>query len=192
MPVQYCSIKYFLRVLFCVCFFCMMPAFVQAAPAVPGGPELGNAPLKISSDTMTYDAAKSSVVFTGKVYVEREALKMWANTITLYLKPSGKADSAESDMLAGMQTGDVDKIVAEGAVKFRYNAQDGEAQKATYTATNSLLVLEGNPVLRDGDNFIKGSIIKYYMNENKSEVLGGKGGRVEAVFSQSREKAKGQ
>lgn len=191
------TIVHFLRTALCAFVFVMAPvcmSAVLAAPngaAMPGGGDLGNGPLKISSDTMTYDAAKSNVVFKGTVYVEREALKLWANTITLYLKPSEKKDAAEADMLAGMQTGDVDRIVAEGNVKFSYNAQNGESQKATYTASNGLLVLEGNPILRDGENFIKGTIIKYYMNENKSEVLGGQGRRVEAVFSQP-QKAKAQ
>ncbi len=189
------TIERFLRTALCVFALVTAPLPALAAPngaaAMPGGGDLGTGPLKISSDTMTYDAAKSNVVFKGKVYVERDALKLWANTITLYLKPSEKKDAAEADMLAGMQSGDVDKIVAEGSVKFSYNAQNGESQKATYTASNGLLLLEGNPILRDGENFVKGSVIKYYMNENRSEVLGGQGGRVEAVFSQP-QKAKAQ
>jgi lipopolysaccharide export system protein LptA len=42
--------------------------------------------------------------------------------------------------------------------------------------------MEDNPVLMEGANKIQGEVIKLYIKENRSEVLGGKG-RVEAIFN---------
>ena len=42
--------------------------------------------------------------------------------------------------------------------------------------------MEGDPTLKDGPNIIKGEVIKLYLKDNRSEVLGGKDKRVEALF----------
>ena len=46
-----------------------------------------------------------------------------------------------------------------------------------------ILVLEGDPVLQDGENSIRGNVIRYFMNENRSVVEGSPKKRVHAVFS---------
>jgi lipopolysaccharide export system protein LptA len=43
--------------------------------------------------------------------------------------------------------------------------------------------MEGDPVLRDEGNSIGGQEIRFYVNENRSEVLGAPGKPVNAVFS---------
>ena len=67
-------------------------------------------------------------------------------------------------------------------MRFRYHTQTGRADKATYTVQSGVLLLEGNPSIQDGGNSITGNIIRYYLNEKRSEVDGGPQGRVEAVF----------
>ena len=42
--------------------------------------------------------------------------------------------------------------------------------------------MEGNPILRDGQNTVRGDVIKFYIHENRSEVLSGTQRRVEAIF----------
>ena len=68
--------------------------------------------------------------------------------------------------------------------------QTGCAQKATYYSAKNLRVLEGNPVLHDGDNSIRGNVIRYFVNENRSVVEGGPKQRVHAVFSSNDKKGK--
>ena len=43
-------------------------------------------------------------------------------------------------------------------------------------------IMEGNPILRDGQNTVRGDVIKFYIHENRSEVLSGTQRRVEAIF----------
>lgn len=162
-----------------------LPGLPAAAAAPDGSAAATNdLPIHITSDTMTYDTNQNVVVFTGNVEVERENFRLWSAVLTLYLK---SAEQTASDAPAGdgppLETGDLDHIVAEKNVRFRYNAQTGTAQKATYTVDNALLVLEGDPVIRDGENSVTGERIRYYMNENRSEVDGGPKKRVQAVFS---------
>lgn len=142
-------------------------------------------PTKVTAEGMTYDAKKNAVVFEKEVHVEREGFQLWADRITLHLKPATAKPGAEADAdpMNAMQSGDVDRIVAEDNVRMKYNKQSGQADKATYFADKALLLMEGNPILREGENTLKGSSIRYYLNENRSEVQGGPKNRVEAVFT---------
>lgn len=174
-----------------------------AAPASAARPVLeGNEPVKVTADTMTYQTDKNMVVFSGNVEVQRGPFQLWASTVTMHLKPAqaeGKtstkspnpeaavepapAEAAPSGLTSGLATGDIDRIIAEKNVRFKNNTQIGTASKATYTAQNGVLLLEGEPVLRDGENSITGHSIRYFTAENRSEVLGGAKKRVEAIFS---------
>ena len=51
-------------------------------------------------------------------------------------------------------------------------------------------VLEGNPILHDGDNSIRGNVIRYFVDENRSVVEGSPKQRVHAVFSSNDKKGK--
>ncbi len=184
-------------VLLTLCLCAAPPARAQA----PTLSVVHNVPVSISADTMTYEPEKDRVIFRGNVEATRAQFIMWSDLLTLYLKPSAKAssptpsedegqggvndiaESAPSPALnPNLQPGDLDRIVAEKNVRFRYNTQNGTAAKATYTLDTGVLVMDGNPILRDGENSITGSRILYFLNENRSEVESGPQRRVEAVF----------
>lgn len=156
---------------------CSSPAF--AAP-IPAGS--ANVPVDVTADNMVYSADSSTVVFHGKVEAVRGEFKMWSDELTLYLK-NDKAGNAKKDAADAMDPGELDRIVAEKNVRFQNGTQNGTARKATYHAGSSTLVLEGDPILYDGDNSIRGSVIRYYVNENRSVVEGSPKQRVHAVFS---------
>ena len=157
----------FLAALFCT----------TAAIAAPLGDS--GLPVDITADSMVYDADKNNVVFQGKVEATRGDFKMWSEMLTLYLK----SDDKEKKGPTGMEGGDLDRIVAEKNVRFKNGPQTGTASKATYFAGRNMLVLEGNPILHDGDNSIRGSVIRYFVDENRSVVEGSSKQRVHAVFS---------
>lgn len=161
------TILAFLAALFC-------SAAAYAAPMTDTG-----LPVDITADSMVYDADKNNVVFQGKVEAVRGDFKMWSEMLTLYLKSSDKEKKGES----GLESGDLDRIVAEKNVRFKNGTQTGTASKATYFAGRNMLVLEGSPVLHDGDNSIRGSVIRYYVDESRSVVEGSSKQRVHAVFS---------
>ena len=163
-------------------------ATCAAAAPMPGGDS--NLPVDVTADTMVYSADKNTVVFQGKVEAVRGAFKMWSETLTLYLKSTGNAEAGKTATVPATERNDLDRIVAEKNVRFQNGTQTGSAQKATYYSAKSLLVLEGNPVLHDGDNSIKGNVIRYYVNENRSVVEGSPRQRVHAVFSSNDKKGK--
>ena len=160
-----------------------------AMPALAQG-SLGNrdVPTDVTAMRMNYDAGKQQVVFEGGVKVVRPDFELDADRLVIYLKDNPKAatDAAEEqDPLAGMSGGEVDKLVAIGNVQMRKDGRTGDCGQATYHVDRELLVMEQNPVLHDGENNIRGQVINFYVAENRSEVIGGKGTPVRATFKSS-------
>ncbi len=138
-------------------------------------------PVKITSDTMTYTQKGDQVVFKGSVYVIRQDIELWSNTLTVLLEKKEGADNATQGVVD--EQGSIKKIIAQGNVRIKADkGRTGTCGKATYEADKDLLTMEDNPVLMEGANKIQGEVIKLYIKENRSEVLGGKG-RVEAIFN---------
>ncbi len=190
------------------------PVSAMAADAKPANAVRRDVPTAVKSDRMQYDAKGQVVVFEGAVYVQRPDFEMWADRITLHLKKkaakpgkenaggetaqgsgqsaqpgqsgqAGQAGNPASAGVSGMDAGEVDRIVAERNVRMKRDNRTGECEKATYTVDNAVMVMEGNPVLHEGDNSIKGEVITFYTRENRSEVRGSTSQRVQAVFTSS-------
>jgi lipopolysaccharide export system protein LptA len=166
---------YFFAVLLQLC--CLSAAFAAPLPVAND-----NVPVDVTADTMVYNADKNTVVFEGKVEALRGDFKMWSDILTLYLKSTKSSDDKKISP-ASMEGSNLDKIIAEKNVRFQNGTQTGSSQKATYFSDKSILVLEGDPVLHDGDNSVKGNVIRYFINENRSVVEGSPKQRVHAVFS---------
>ncbi len=149
------------------------PLVVELAAAQPSG----TAPTKITSEKMTYNPSGNAVTFEGKVHVNRPDFDLWAGRITVFFTP----DAATGNQGA-LDSGKIDKITASGSVRLEREGRVGLCQSATYLVREGLFKMEGNPILKDGPNIIKGEVIKLYLKDNRSEVLGGKNKRVEALF----------
>lgn len=143
---------------------------------------------RITANKLTYQAEKRQVVFEGNVHVTRPDFDLRSARLTVYMKPANAPkNGASGSVPAGLATGDVDRLVAQGnVVMTEPEGRSGTSDKATYTTDDGVLLMEGSPRLTDGENTITGETIRYYTQENRSEVIGGAKKRVEAVFSGSR------
>ncbi|WP_298067957.1 lipopolysaccharide transport periplasmic protein LptA [uncultured Mailhella sp.] len=154
---------------------------VQAAPFPATDEKL---PVDVVADRMVYETDKNTVTFQGNVEAVRGEFTMWSERLILYLKASKEEEKkAASEAGTAMAGSELERIVAQGNVRFKNGTQTGSSEKATYLADQGLLVLEGEPVLHDGENSIRGKVIRYYTKENRSVVEGGPKQRVHAVFS---------
>lgn len=147
-------------------------------------------PVRITSDRMVYSQKDNAVVFIGNVHGTQKDMAIWAAKVTAYFsekpkdgkaqkaqKPAGDASPAPGDF------GDkIERIVAEGNVRLVAGKNDGACNQLTYFVGEGVLRMEGNPILREGQNTVRGDIIKFYLHENRSEVLSGTKRRVEAIF----------
>ncbi len=152
-------------------------------------------PVKINADDMVYDIDKNKVTFSGNVVVIRGEFNMKAPKMTIFLQ-SGENNKQinvkeENIPLTGKVVkttkkintqNKIDKIEAYNGVKFDFETQSGHSETAIYDARKGILTMKGNPVVKDGNNSIRGNTILYYLYERRSEVVGSNKKRVEAIF----------
>ncbi|MDC0335952.1 LPS ABC transporter substrate-binding protein LptA [Pseudodesulfovibrio sp.] len=154
----------------------VIKAEVAATPPpdiAPVGIDPSRTPVKITSDRMVYDENGKVVSFVGNVVAVHGDLTLWANKLSAYLtSKTDKKFAADS----------IDRIVAEGDVRAKKGKSEGTCGLLTYYVEKQMLKMERNPKLQDGPNSLAGETINFYVRENRSEVVGGKGKRVKAIF----------
>jgi lipopolysaccharide export system protein LptA len=153
-------------------------ALAVTVPAEPAYAQEEQVPMKVRSESMVFDQQKNTVVFTGDVHAVREDFDIRAREIVVQLAGSGKGKQAAS----GADMGEIEKIVAKGAVRIENQGRVGTSETAVYDVERGVLVMEGDPVLTEGENRISGKIVRIYLREDRSEVEGGDGKQVEALF----------
>ena len=99
-----------------------------------------NAPVDIHSEEMTVDFENRRIVFKGDVKVVQSDFSLAANEVTAVF---GK--SAE----------DIRKIVATGDVSIEKANKRAWGERATYDRENATILLEGNPVLKQGSRILR-------------------------------------
>jgi lipopolysaccharide export system protein LptA len=119
------------------------------------------APIDITSDTV--EADQKTVTFKGNVIAKQEDTTLYANTVIITYDQNTKR---------------LKEIVAVGNVKVVQLDRRATGQKATFDQDKNKVVLDGEAVIREGTNVIRGERIIFYVDEERSVVEGGKGGRV--------------
>lgn len=186
----------FFLLLFLMTLLCMQYSYALAAPRGVNNSSENNLPIKVTSDDMLYDMEKNTVDFKGNVVAVRGDFVLYAPLMTIYmLKDDAKKEEPTAlpqntpltgrkpDTTPSMQDdNNIEKITASHGVHFTYGTQSGSSDSAVYIAKTGVLTMYGDPIVRDGENQIQGETIRYYINENRSEVVGSGQKRVEAIF----------
>ncbi len=134
----------------------------------PFGLATSRAPIDITSDTVEANQKQNVVTFRGNVLAKQEDITLYANSVTINYDPDTK----------GIKT-----IVATGNVKIVQQDRRATGQKITFQQDENKVLLEGEAVIREGDNVIRGERVTYYVNEERSVVEGGRGGRVNTTIT---------
>jgi lipopolysaccharide export system protein LptA len=121
------------------------------------------APIDIVSDTVEANQKENTVTFKGNVVAKQEDTTLYANTLVIRYE-------AETKKLK--------EIMAIGSVKIVQLDRRATGQKATFQQEENKVVLDGDAVVREGENEIRGERVIFYVDEERSIVEGGKGSRV--------------
>ncbi len=121
------------------------------------------APIDITSDTVEADQKQNKVTFKGNVVAKQEDVTLYANTLVMIYDPDTKK---------------MKEIIAIGNVKVVQLDRRATGQKATFDQDKNKVVLDGDAVVREGTNVVRGERITFYVEEERSVVEPGKGGRV--------------
>jgi lipopolysaccharide export system protein LptA len=121
------------------------------------------APIDITSDTVEANQKTNTIVFKGNVVAKQEDTTLYANTLTVFYDEKTKK---------------LKEIVATGNVKVVRLERRATSQKATFDQDKNEVTFDGDAVVREGANVIRGERITYYVEEERSVVEPAKGGRV--------------
>lgn len=132
-------------------------------------------PIEITSETVEGEQKQNRVIFKGNVVAKQEETTLHANMLVIHY---------DTDMKK------LKEIVATGNVRISQLDRRATCQKATFFQNENKIVLEGEAVVREGDNVLRGERVVYLIDEEKSYVEGGKGSRVTTTIVPSSKEEK--
>jgi lipopolysaccharide export system protein LptA len=128
-------------------------------------------PIDITSDTVEGSQKQNTFTFKGNVIARQENTTLYANLMVVYYDP---------------ETKQVKEIVVTGNVKIVQLERRATSQKAVFYQNENKVVLEGDAIVREGENVIRGERVIYYLDDERSIVEGGKGNRVSTTITPSK------
>lgn len=142
-------------------------AFAGGLFAAEGGGERINQPIQIKSNELATDSARRTATFTGKVSARQGDVTIYCDRLVIYYSDKEK---------------EVDKVEAFGNVRIVQGNRLGQAGHAVYENKAGKIILDEKPKVYQGEDLVTGKVITYYLDTQRSEVLGGPGERVDAVI----------
>ena len=163
-------------------------AFGQGAPDQKKDQEI---PLHITSLRLEADQAKRLITFSGQVKAQYGDAILYTEQLRVYYQspePKTAADAEKSGAqspLTDLGGEKIDRIEAEGQVRFVQEDKVATGQKAIYYRDQDKVVLLENPQVWRGENNLKGERITLYLKDNRVVVESSPQQRVEAHLYQS-------
>ena len=126
-------------------------------------------PIYIEADHMASTEKNSAVLFTGDVDAKQGDLRIRSDKMTVYYTEKGE----QSEKKQADATQQVEKLICEGNVEITRDDWLGTSDKMTYLSEKRQVILTGNAKAWQDQNMVGGEKIIYYMDEGRSEVVGG-------------------
>ena len=156
----------------------LWPSAVLPEPSKTEAKKPVKASIVINPNRLEVDNQRKMITFSGDVDAKRDDFTMTCQKMVLYYIEEAAEAASEKQELR------IDRIVAMGQVKItRAEGGSATAENATYYQSEEKIVLTGNPMVKQGDDFVEGSTITLFLKEDRSIVEGSKGKRARAVLS---------
>ncbi|MCP4343335.1 MAG: lipopolysaccharide transport periplasmic protein LptA [Desulfobulbaceae bacterium] len=127
-----------------------------------------DAPIHIEANRMTSTEKTNTVVFIGEVDAKQGDVRIRSDEMTVYYT---EADKDKKDKDSSQQ---VEKLVCIGNVEVTRGEWLGTAKKMIYLSKERQVILTENAKAWQNQNMVSGEKIIYYLDEGRSEVMGGK------------------
>jgi len=138
----------------------------------------GGGPIAYSADNLEYRDNERQLVLTGDVDVTQSDARLQANKLTLFFKEGSQNTQAG----AGVGSGDIDRIVAEGQVFYIRPQTKARGDHAVYLTDADTVTFTGNVVVASDDNVIRGSTLVLEISSGRTTIRPEAGKRVQGVF----------
>lgn len=136
------------------------------------------APIHIESNSMTSTEKSNSVVFTGNVDAKQGEVRIRSDEMTVYYdtleSPTKQNTNKKPAQQAEKKTSQqVEKLICTGNVEVTRGDWLGTGKKMLYLSKERQVILTENAKAWQGQNMVSGEKIIYYLDEGRSEVVGG-------------------
>jgi lipopolysaccharide export system protein LptA len=125
-------------------------------------------PISIEADQMSSTEETNTVLFTGDVDAKQGDLRVRSDKMTVFYTDQ---DTDAKEQLSTTQQ--VEKLICVGNVEITRTDWLGTSDNMVYFADKRQVILTGNAKAWQGQNMVVGEKIVYYMDEGRSEVVGG-------------------
>lgn len=131
-----------------------------------------DAPIHVEANRMTSTEKDNSVIFTGDVDATQGDVRIRSDKMTVYYTAKAKKGekSKKGEQKASQQ---VEKLVCTGNVEVTRAEWLGTAKKMIYLSRERQVILTGKAKAWQDQNMVSGEKIIYYLDEGRSEVIGG-------------------
>jgi lipopolysaccharide export system protein LptA len=129
-------------------------------------------PIHVEANRMTSTEKTNSVVFTGDVDAKQGDVRIRSDEMTVHYTPADKKEKA-SKKEEKKATQQVEKLICIGNVEVTRGEFLGTSKKMIYLSKERQVILTGNAKAWQNQNMVSGDKIIYYLDEGRSEVVGG-------------------
>jgi lipopolysaccharide export system protein LptA len=143
-----------------------------------GGQQKPEEPISITSERMEANAAGDVVTFTGNVVATQADGMLKARLLRVFyrdLPPQAGAGAQEGRR-------EITRIEAEGEVMIVQAKKIATGERAVYSSAERTIVLTGKARVRQERDWVAGSKVTFYLDENRSVVEGAPGRRVTSII----------
>jgi lipopolysaccharide export system protein LptA len=150
-------------------------------------------PIRIDANKLEVFDRESRAVYTGDVVAVRGKTTLRGSQMQIFYNrnrnaagngPAGRTAGAPA---AGDQ-GAIEKIIVKGPVSVVCETQTATAKEMIYDAAARKVFLNGDVVVADGPNILRGERIVYDTESGQATVTTTPGGRVQSVIEQGQAK----
>ena len=124
-------------------------------------------PIVVEADQMSSTEESNTVLFLGNVDAKQGDLRILSDEMTVYYHEEATSDTEASTEQK------IEKLVCVGDVELSSAEWLGTSDQMIYYSGNRKVLLVGNAKAWQGENMISGEKIVYYIDEGRSEVVGG-------------------
>ena len=129
-------------------------------------------PTVITSDTMDMDIKNNLITLIGDVVVDDPANQLKADKMLVYLQ-NAKGGDSKKELKAIVALGNVIMIRKAITEEDKKNGKrEAHSGRADYDAIAGIVIMTENPVLYQGDNYMKGDRIILWKNSERMKVEG--------------------
>jgi lipopolysaccharide export system protein LptA len=152
-------------------------------------------PVSYSADNLEYFDAERRLVLTGDVDIVQNDARLRSDRLTLFFSGAGGAPAAAApgapaenqpaaanNAPAGLGSGDIERMIAEGEVYYVRPQQSARGNRAVYDVANDSVTFTGNVVVASTDNVIRGETMVLQIGTRRTTIRPGGSGRVRGVF----------